>query len=115
MAKTAKPEPTIHHDLRPERTAWPASPGRWRGALTGPLGSAKKHFLKVTASYGPGLFWCYFTTTDARVKTEEAAKQTICTLESRFKCLIGIGLCGLCRPNDKKLGLFVGNLSLCDV
>jgi hypothetical protein len=29
------------------------------GALSGPLAAAKRHFLKVTASYGPGLFWCY--------------------------------------------------------
>ena len=29
------------------------------GTLTGPLAAAKRHFLKVTASYGPGLFWCY--------------------------------------------------------
>jgi hypothetical protein len=25
----------------------------------GPLAGAKAHFLKVTASYWPGLFWCY--------------------------------------------------------
>ena len=29
------------------------------GTLAGPLASAKKHFLKVTRSYSPGLFWCY--------------------------------------------------------
>jgi hypothetical protein len=29
------------------------------GALGGPLAAAKAHFLKVTASYWPGLFWCY--------------------------------------------------------
>jgi len=29
------------------------------GALDGPLGAAKRHFLRVTASYWPGLFWCY--------------------------------------------------------
>ncbi len=33
--------------------------GAMAGTLTGPLGPAKKHFLKVTASYEPGLFWCY--------------------------------------------------------
>jgi hypothetical protein len=33
--------------------------GAMAGALTGPLAAAKRHFLKVTASYGPGLFWCY--------------------------------------------------------
>jgi hypothetical protein len=27
--------------------------------LAGPLEAAKRHFLKVTASYWPGLFWCY--------------------------------------------------------
>jgi hypothetical protein len=29
------------------------------GTLVGPLAAAKKHFLKVTQSYWPGLFWCY--------------------------------------------------------
>ena len=29
------------------------------GALDGPLAAAKRHFLKVTRSYWPGLFWCY--------------------------------------------------------
>ena len=33
--------------------------GAMADALTGPLAGAKRHFLKVTASYGPGLFWCY--------------------------------------------------------
>jgi hypothetical protein len=27
--------------------------------LGGPLAAAKQHFLKVTVSYWPGLFWCY--------------------------------------------------------
>ena len=29
------------------------------GTLDGPLAGAKRHFLKVTESYWPGLFWCY--------------------------------------------------------
>jgi hypothetical protein len=29
------------------------------GAVGGPLAGAERHFLKVTASYWPGLFWCY--------------------------------------------------------
>ena len=29
------------------------------GTLGGPLAAAKGHFLRVTASYWPGLFWCY--------------------------------------------------------
>lgn len=33
--------------------------GAMAQTLTGPLVAAKKHFLKVTASYEPGLFWCY--------------------------------------------------------
>ena len=33
--------------------------GAMAGALAGPLAAAKRHFLKVTASYWPGLFWCY--------------------------------------------------------
>lgn len=33
--------------------------GALAGALGGPLAAAKRHFLKVTASYWPGLFWCY--------------------------------------------------------
>jgi hypothetical protein len=33
--------------------------GAMAGAAGGPLAGAKAHFLKVTASYWPGLFWCY--------------------------------------------------------
>jgi hypothetical protein len=33
--------------------------GAMADTLDGPLAAAKRHFLKVTASYGPGLFWCY--------------------------------------------------------
>jgi hypothetical protein len=33
--------------------------GVMAGTLGGPLAAAKRHFLKVTASYWPGLFWCY--------------------------------------------------------
>jgi len=33
--------------------------GAMAETLTGPLAAAKQHFLKVTASYWPGLFWCY--------------------------------------------------------
>ena len=33
--------------------------GAMAGALDGPLAGAKAHFLKVTLSYWPGLFWCY--------------------------------------------------------
>jgi hypothetical protein len=33
--------------------------GAMAQTLTGPLAAAKTHFLKVTASYEPGLFWCY--------------------------------------------------------
>jgi hypothetical protein len=33
--------------------------GAMAGALDGPLAAAKRHFLKVTRSYWPGLFWCY--------------------------------------------------------
>lgn len=33
--------------------------GALAGTVCGPLAAAKAHFLKVTASYGPGLFWCY--------------------------------------------------------
>jgi hypothetical protein len=29
------------------------------GTVGGPLAGAKAHFLKVTLSYWPGLFWCY--------------------------------------------------------
>jgi hypothetical protein len=29
------------------------------GTVGGPLAAAKAHFLKVTLSYWPGLFWCY--------------------------------------------------------
>ena len=29
------------------------------GTLEGPLAGAKAHFLKVSLSYWPGLFWCY--------------------------------------------------------
>ncbi len=33
--------------------------GAMAGTLDGPLAAAKGHFLKVTQSYWPGLFWCY--------------------------------------------------------
>lgn len=33
--------------------------GAMAQTLTGPLAAAKAHFLRVTASYEPGLFWCY--------------------------------------------------------
>jgi hypothetical protein len=33
--------------------------GAMADTLGGPLTAAKQHFLKVTRSYWPGLFWCY--------------------------------------------------------
>ena len=33
--------------------------GALAGTLEGPLAGAKAHFLKVSLSYWPGLFWCY--------------------------------------------------------
>lgn len=33
--------------------------GAMADTLAGPLASAKRHFLRVTESYWPGLFWCY--------------------------------------------------------
>ena len=33
--------------------------GAMAGTVGGPLAAAKAHFLKVTLSYWPGLFWCY--------------------------------------------------------
>jgi hypothetical protein len=41
------------------RDRWGGLTQAMAGALSGPLAAAKRHFLKVTASYEPGLFWCY--------------------------------------------------------
>jgi hypothetical protein len=50
-------DPCAPGDLVRDRLAGLA--GAMADTLTGPLAAAKRHFLKVTASYGPGLFWCY--------------------------------------------------------
>jgi hypothetical protein len=50
-------DPCASGDLVRDRLAGLA--GAMADTVAGPLAAAKRHFLKVTASYGPGLFWCY--------------------------------------------------------